>query len=208
MDFQVLARAAQFVEQAVLRCRAIDQHQRIDVGDFLGLFGVNIQKPDAVLANARQIMVGGEDHAQPAQAAVGFAPVAAGGQVGRGLAQLGDKLHLPAGAGQVLGRQHALARAQRVHHHHFAAFAFAQGLGQAQHVAAGINPGLGAAGHVRPVPARRLQWRPAVFEVCGAGGHNHRVVAGLGEQFHRGFAFAVNLDVGVAQLRDQPARSV
>ena len=39
-----------------------------------------------------------------------------------------------------------------------------------------------------------------MFELSGASRHNHSVVPGLGQQFHRGFAVAVDLDVGIAQL--------
>ena len=47
-----------------------------------------------------------------------------------------------------------------------------------------------------------------MFELSGASRHNHSVVPGLGQQFHRGFAVAVDLDVGIAQLSDQPTRSI
>ena len=47
-----------------------------------------------------------------------------------------------------------------------------------------------------------------MFELGGASRHNHSVVPGLGQQCHRGFAAAVDLNVGIAQLSDQPTRSI
>ena len=47
-----------------------------------------------------------------------------------------------------------------------------------------------------------------MFEMRGAGGHNHRFVARLGDELDRGLAFSVDLNVRVAQLSNQPARCV